>query len=722
MTEEYPFLKELNKDQLKAATTLRGPVLIQAGAGSGKTKTVIARIRNLIAHGVRPQNILAITFTNKAANELKERLPKTAKGVTASTIHSLCARILRMYPHLAPYTRAFTIIDDDDQKKIIKMAINDYVDNDALLKKKTENDRKQAIADIKQLKIKTFIKYISMAKEMDYANAPQRDKLAAFRNFAIEQNVTDYANVYQSVAQYYKQYCMNCDSMDFDDLLYNTVLLLKQNPSDLKALQNQFQYISVDEYQDTSTVQEDMINLLAQTPQENLCVVGDPNQSIYAFRGAKVTNILHFTDKHPKAKVISIMYNYRSTQNILNAANDVIKNNPTLLTDEDLTAIKPNGPKPVIIRNDDDFSEAEFIAQQIVRLHQKGADFKDIAILYRINSLSRLIEQEMVKYGIPYTIIGSLSFYQRMEIRDLIAYLRLTINPNDDLAFNRVVNTPARRIGTKTINLLQFWAKSQTPAVSNFICAEQADVIKDQNGKPLGTATIKNLKNFTSYINSFSGTGILRYNGVYDVLKQICDDFYIGYVTGLDRSDSRQDSSRLDNVAQLLSAAKTYDDAHVGETLRQKISGFIENATLGEVDNNDNQDGDQVQIMTVHASKGLEFDTVFVIGLEDEIFPSPHVGMSKTKDEAAKLLYEERRLMYVAITRAKTKLYLTYAASRLIWGQDKQSVPSQFLYEIKKDHAIYLYNQFGKLEPSNHEKVLGSSYRNAKHLFDNRMF
>lgn len=687
MNEEYQFLKDLNKDQLKAATTLHGPVLIQAGAGSGKTKTVIARIQNLIAHGVAPFHILAITFTNKAASELKDRLPANAKGVMASTIHSLCARILRMYPHLAPYTRDFTIIDDDDQKKIIKMAINDYLENDAVLRNLSKESYKERASEIKHLKLKTFISYISLSKKLDYFNTSQSEEIWQIQKFMKNNKVENYANVYAAVDKYYHRYCLNCDSMDFDDLLYNTVRLLKNNPKDLKSLQEQYQYISVDEYQDTSTVQEEMINMLANTPEENLCVVGDPNQSIYAFRGAKVTNILNFAKKHPKAKIVSIMYNYRSTQSILNAANDVINKNPTLLTDEDLTAVKPDGAKPKIIKTDNDYDEAQYVAQKIVALHKKGEAYKDIAVLYRINSLSRLIEQEMVKYGIPYTIIGSLSFYERMEIRDLIAYLRLINNSADDLAFNRIVNTPARRIGTKTINLLQVWAKAQTPNVSNFVCAENAEQIEDQNHKPLSNATIKNLKKFTDYINSFNGASLLKYNGVYDVLKQICDDFYIAYVTQLDQTDSRKDTSRLDNVAQLLSAAKTYDAQHTNETLKQRISGFIENATLGAVNKNDAGD-DQVQLMTVHASKGLEFDTVFIIGLEDEIFPSPHVSMTKDRNEAAKLMYEERRLMYVAITRAKLRLYMTYASSRLIWGQDKQSNASQFLSEIKDSHVL----------------------------------
>lgn len=677
------YLAQLNPNQLKAAQTLQGPLLIQAGAGSGKTKTLIARIHNLIDHGVPAFNILAITFTNKAALELQNRLPQNCQGVTACTIHAFCARLLRQYPHVPPFNRNFTILATDDQKKIIHLAINDYILQNKIDKAGQKN--------IKNLKDKMILPFLAFAKIADI-NA-QRD---AKQKYVLSNNITEYYDLLDSVSQYYDSYCKLHDFMDFDDLLYNTVKLLRQNPKDLDRIQTQYRYISVDEYQDTSSIQEELINLIASTPEENLCVVGDPNQSIYAFRGANVSNILNFKQKYPKAKIESIMFNYRSTQAILDAANDVIGNNPQNFTGEEhLTAVKPQGELPIIVQNTNDYAEADYVTEQIKHRIANGDKPSDIAVLYRINSLSRLIEKNLVASGIPYTVIGSLAFYDRAEIRDLMAYLRLITNHADDLAFTRIINTPNRSIGTKTVELLETWAnffKNQGKSCSLMTVAENIDQITKPTtygNKPLTPRMINIFQNFTGLINGFK---LDQPGTVYQTLKAIIDNGYLDYVQDMDTKNPEQDISRVENVNQLLNAAQEFDKDHPNLILRQALLGFIESATLGSTQDDQTNPNGQVQLMTIHAAKGLEFRTVFIIGCEHDLFPSAHVHMSNNYRENAKRLQEERRLMYVAITRAKENLYLTYCNVRNIFGQVKPSKRSQFLEEIKQKHYMFKRN------------------------------
>ena len=483
---------------------------------------------------------------------------------------------------------------------------------------------------------------------------------------------------------------------------YHIVLVLlfdqyfRQNPKDLERIQQQYRYISVDEYQDTSSIQEELINLIASTPEENLCVVGDPNQSIYAFRGAKVSNILNFKQKHPKAKIESIMFNYRSTQAILDAANDVIGNNPqNFAGEEHLTAIKPQGELPIIVQNTNDYAEADYVTEQIKQQIANGDKPSDIAVLYRINSLSRLIEKNLVASGIPYTVIGSLAFYNRAEIRDLIAYLRLITNHADDLAFTRIINTPNRSLGTKTIELLETWAnffRNQGKSCSLMTVAENIDQITrptKYGNKPLTPRMINIFQNFTGLLNGFN---LAKPGTVCQTLKTIIDNGYLDYVQDMDTKNPEQDASRVENVNQLLNAAQEFDKDHPNLILRQALLGFIESATLGSTqDDQTNPDG-QVQLMTIHAAKGLEFNTIFIIGCEHDLFPSAHVHMSNNYRENEKRLQEERRLMYVAITRAKENLYLTYCNVRNIFGQVKPSKRSQFLDEINQKHYMFKRN------------------------------
>lgn len=652
------YLAELNPDQLKAAQTLQGPVLIQAGAGSGKTKTVIARIHNLIDHGIDPEHILAITFTNKAAQELKNRLPESGHDVKASTIHAFCAFVLRRLPHLQHFDSAFMIIDSSDQKDIIRQTIEDYFINE---KPNLPEELKKQYRDLKP---KTEIEYISKAKYDAHRGSNTRDK------FLYKSQLTDFTDFYEAIYKYYTNYLLQHNAMDFDDLLYNTVKLFKEHPEDLKLAQEQYQYISVDEYQDVSDIQEELISMIANTPDQNICVVGDPNQSIYAFRGAKVQNILNFKKKYPNAKVITIMHNYRSTQSILDVANEVISHNRKAMTvNPKLDAVKSDGPKPIVVQNYNDYEESTYVITKIKERIAAGVQPNEIAILYRNNSISRLFEQDLVENNIRYNVVGALNFYERKEIKDLVAYLRLIANKQDDLSFKRIINTPSRHIGTTTINYMTDFANSCNPKPALFKVAQYADQVTRNNGKKLGPATIQSLKKFTDYIMQFD---LQQKTSIYDVLTKICQDFYLKYVTTLDEHEKSTEGTRVDNVQQLISAASEFGAQHPDITLNDALIQFLQQAVLNT--NLDANSDNKVQLMTVHSAKGLEFDTVFVVALEEQIFPSSYA----TK----KTIPEERRLFYVAITRAKRELYLTYANERSLWGRTQVAKRSRFLSDI----------------------------------------
>lgn len=662
------YLAELNPDQLKAAQTLQGPVLIQAGAGSGKTKTVIARIHNLIDHGIDPEHILAITFTNKAAQELKNRLPESGHDVKASTIHAFCAFVLRRLPHLQHFDSAFMIIDSSDQKDIIRQTIEDYFINE---KPDLPEELKKQYRDLKP---KTEIEYISKAKYDAHRGSNTRAK------FLYKSQLTDFTDFYEAIYKYYTNYLLQHNAMDFDDLLYNTVKLFKEHPEDLKLAQEQYQYISVDEYQDVSDIQEELISMLANTPDQNICVVGDPNQSIYAFRGAKVQNILNFKKKYPNAKVVTIMHNYRSTQSILDVANEVISHNRKAMTvNPELDAVKSDGPKPIVVQNYNDYEESTYVITKIKERIAAGVQPNEIAILYRNNSISRLFEQDLVENNIRYNVVGALNFYERKEIKDLVAYLRLIANKQDDLSFKRIINTPSRHIGTTTINYMTDFANSCNPKPALFKVAQYADQVTRNNGKKLGPATIQNLKKFTDYIMQFD---LQQKTSIYDVLTKICQDFYLKYVTTLDEHEKSTEGTRVDNVQQLISAASEFGAQHPDITLNDALIQFLQQAVLNT--NLDANSDDKVQLMTVHSAKGLEFDTVFVVALEEQIFPSSYA----TK----KTIPEERRLFYVAITRAKRELYLTYANERSLWGRTQVAKRSRFLSDINPADVTQVNN------------------------------
>lgn len=662
------YLAELNPDQLKAAQTLQGPVLIQAGAGSGKTKTVIARIHNLIDHGIDPEHILAITFTNKAAQELKNRLPESGHDVKASTIHAFCAFVLRRLPHLQHFDSAFMIIDSSDQKDIIRQTVEDYFINE---KPDLPEELKKQYRDLKP---KTEIEYISKAKYDAHRGSNTRDK------FLYKSQLTDFTDFYEAIYKYYTNYLLQHNAMDFDDLLYNTVKLFKEHPEDLKLAQEQYQYISVDEYQDVSDIQEELISMIANTPDQNICVVGDPNQSIYAFRGAKVQNILNFKKKYPNAKVITIMHNYRSTQSILDVANEVISHNRKAMTvNPELDAVKSDGPKPVVVQNYNDYEESTYVITKIKERIAAGVQPNEIAILYRNNSISRLFEQDLVENNIRYNVVGALNFYERKEIKDLVAYLRLIANKQDDLSFKRIINTPSRHIGTTTINYMTDFANSCNPKPALFKVAQYADQVTRTNGKKLGPATIQSLKKFTDYIMQFD---LQQKTSIYDVLTKICQDFYLKYVTTLDEHEKSTEGTRVDNVQQLISAASEFGAQHPDITLNDALIQFLQQAVLNT--NLDANSDDKVQLMTVHSAKGLEFDTIFVVALEEQIFPSSYA----TK----KTIPEERRLFYVAITRAKRELYLTYANERSLWGRTQVAKRSRFLSDINPADVTQVNN------------------------------
>lgn len=774
MQSQLPdYLQVLNDNQLEAAQTLNGPVLIQAGAGSGKTKTVIARIHNLIDHQVPAINILAITFTNKAANELKERLPESCQNVTASTIHALCVKILRSFPHLPKYTSRFSIIDTDDQRKIMRMAKDEYLNNlnaqleiaqtelshiqdlnQKYVKQKNIESLANQISLIDAYKVKELLTYLPSYKaqihELNMSDIQNHLPLSTTKSITIKLNNQDrkqnsnsrvtLTNFITYIMAYYQTYLYDHNLMDFDDLLYNTVELLTLRPDDLQILQQVYKYISVDEYQDVSDIQEQLIEMLANTPEQNLCVVGDPNQSIYAFRGAKVTNILTFAQRYPKAKIVSIMKNYRSTQQILDVANDVIDNNPAAYKIEaHLQAVKPDGDLPQIRYMNNAREEAQSIVQIMKdQMLNNQKQPKDFAVLYRLNSLSRNIESELTNNNIPYEVVGGQAFYDRAEIKDLIAYLRLIVNHGDDLAFTRIVNTPSRRIGTKTITLLDRYAKSTQPQQSIFNMALNVNQLLNDNGKPLTAKVRQSVDQFCAIINQFD---LEQPGTTYNVLKVLMDQFFAEYLTKVDATEQSKDSSRLANANQLLEAAQEFDATQPkNQKLGITLANFIELAMLNA--NPQKQaptPGGKVQLMTIHSSKGLEFDTVFIIGLENGMFPSGYAmtalrNAEKTTDEpilinklspeeqqrrqqyinsikqsAKKLLEEERRLMYVALTRAKTHLYLYSVKQRMMWGHPQNNQPSLFLHEIKKDHCTIIRS---KKPQNNYHNYYGNYYSN----------
>lgn len=628
----------LNEMQRRAVLQTEGPVLILAGAGSGKTRVITNRIAYLIEEcGVNPWNIMAITFTNKAAGEMRERVDDMvgfgSESIWVSTFHSSCVKILRRYIDRLGYENSFTIYDTDDQKSVMKDVC------------------KKLQIDTKNLKEKTILGYISSAK----------NEMISPAKFATE-NATDYHM--SKVAMAYKEYqetLKKSNALDFDDLLVLTVELFEQCPDVLDYYQERFKYIMVDEYQDTNTVQFRLISLLADK-YKNLCVVGDDDQSIYKFRGANIRNILDFERVFPETTVIKLEQNYRSTGNILDAANEVIKNNfgrksKSLWTD------KEEGELLTLKTFDNGFEEAEYIARDIRQGVSSGEfSYSDHACLYRTNAQSRLIEEKLIQNNVPYKLIGGVNFYQRKEVKDMLAYLKTIDNGRDDVAVKRIINVPKRGIGATSLNRVEDYAASND--LTFFEALMDCERIPG-----LGKAVTK-INEFVNFIRVQRSK--LGYNSLKEILESIMNG--TGYIEELKTENTEESLARVENVEELLSKVVTYEES----TDEPTLAGFLEEvALIADIDNLESG-SDYVVLMTIHSAKGLEFPKVYLPGMEDGLFPS---YMCINSDDPTDI-EEERRLAYVAITRAMKKLTMTCARARMLRGETQYNKMSRFIKEI----------------------------------------
>lgn len=646
----FDYLQELNKAQREAVLRTEGPALVIAGAGSGKTRVLTYRIANLLKQGARPSSILSLTFTNKAAREMKERISKVAGENTArylwmGTFHSIFARILRYEHETLGYPSNFTIYDSADSKSLIKTIIKSLQLTDKVYKPGVVSSR------------------ISMAKNNlitpnVYANSPE------IRN-------VDKTMRMPAIAQIYKEYAKRCKlsgAMDFDDLLLKTNLLFRDHPEVLKKYQERFGYVLVDEYQDTNYSQYLIIKKLA-AGHKNICVVGDDAQSIYSFRGARIENILNFKSDYPDHKIFKLEQNYRSSQTIVNAANSIIAQNKKQIPKNVFSEKEVGKPIKVISAltdNEEGFLVAQEISQSQLRDHY---EFQDFAILYRTNAQSRIFEESLRKRNIPYKIYGGLSFYARKEIKDLLSYFRMTINPADNEALKRIINYPARGIGATTLTKLETAAVNQETSIWKIITD-----LPTINHANLNRGTAAKILNFIGIIQRFST--IAEENEAFDTAKTIAEQ--TGILKELYTDKSPEGLSRHENIQELLNGIQEFsiNAKELGEP--DKLENYLEDvALLTDQDNDKDEDKNKVTLMTVHSAKGLEFKNVFVVGLEENLFPSNQSG-----DKKPEALEEERRLFYVAITRAEDNVCLSFANQRYKWGNLDFCNPSRFLEEV----------------------------------------
>lgn len=635
---------KLNEPQREAVYHTDGPLLILAGAGSGKTRVLTHRIAYLIGErGVDAWNILAITFTNKAAEEMRQRVDNLvgfgAESVWVSTFHSACVRILRRFIDRLGYENHFTIYDTDDQKTLIK-----------------EVCRKVDV-DTKVFKERSLLSAISSAK--NEMILPDEFELNAGGDFA----KMKIAKVYR---EYEAQMRAN-NALDFDDLLVKTVQLLQTQPDVLESYQERFRYIMVDEYQDTNTVQFQLVSLLAGK-YKNLCVVGDDDQSIYKFRGANIRNILDFEHEFPDAKVIKLEQNYRSTGNILNAANSVIANNRGR-KEKSLWTENGEGELIRLRQFDTAFDEADFIGEDIKNAVRQGGSYNDSAVLYRTNAQSRLLEEKFIAMNIPYKIVGGVNFYARREIKDLLAYLKTIDNGRDDVAVRRIINVPKRGIGLTTINRIQ---ESATERGIGFYEALLAPELIAGVGR---SAT--KLDSFAALIEYFKT--LEEEMNITDLLQEVIEK--TGYIESLENEDKEEAKTRKENIDELISKAATYEESCQDKDEKATLSGFLEEVALvADIDSLD-EDQEYVVLMTLHSAKGLEFPRVYLAGMEDGLFPGYMSINAGDREE----LEEERRLCYVGITRAEQELTLTSARRRMVHGETQYNPMSRFVKEIPRE-------------------------------------
>ena len=637
LKQQFSFMNQM---QQQAVFATEGPLLILAGAGSGKTTVLVNRISYILRSGLcRPWNILAITFTNKAAGELKERIcntvPEGGADIWAATFHSTCARILRRYGDRLGYSSHFTVYATDDQKRLVKEIM------------------KQLQIDEKQLPVRSVLSDISKAK--DKMLTPEQMK----KDAEYDSRKVFVAKIYEI----YQSRLKTADAMDFDDLLCKAVELFEQEPEILGFYQNQFKYIMVDEYQDTNKVQYKFVSMLAQK-YGNICVVGDDDQSIYKFRGATIENILSFEKTFSRARVIRLEQNYRSTQNILDAANGVISNN-TIRKGKTLWTENPKGEKINIHTCDSERDEAAFVTKTIMDGVANGRKYSDFAILYRTNAQSNAIEQSLSRSGIPHRIIGGHRFYDREEIRDMVAYLQVINNPHDDIRLSRIINVPKRSIGARTVAVAAEIASGLGESIYT--------VIKDADAYPQLSRAASKLREFVRLIDGLieaEASGDYSLAELYNLIIE-----HTGYENYL-RVEKENADVRIENIEELSSNIIKFEEDYGDEA---DLSNFLEEISLmTDIDNYD-ADADTCVMMTLHSAKGLEFPVVFITGMEDGLFPS-NASISNPEE-----INEERRLAYVGITRAKEKLYLTKTKYRMLFGSTTYNKDSRFLGEIPSE-------------------------------------
>ncbi|WP_300361561.1 ATP-dependent helicase [Fusobacterium sp.] len=631
-------LDELNEQQRKAGEKIEGPLLILAGAGSGKTRTITYRIAHMILErGISPYSILAVTFTNKAAKEMKERVEnlvgEDGRKVLLSTFHSFGLKLLRIYCSKIGYNPNFTIYDTDDQKRIIKPIMKKLVIKDKDL---TEGKVASIISKVKEDGISPD----------DYLSQNRYDG-----------NAVVIAEVYKK----YEQELRANNGMDFADILINTNKLL-ENQEILEKVQEKFKYIMVDEYQDTNNIQYQIINKIAQK-YKNICVVGDENQSIYGFRGANIKNILDFEKDYKEATVIKLEENYRSTKVILEAANSVIKNNKSS-KEKNLWTRKATGNRIVLNHSDDGRQEVNFVINEIKKLKKDGKRYNDFTILYRTNSQSRLFEEGLLRENIPYKIFGGMQFYQRAEIKDIIGYLSVINNQMDGINLDRIINVPKRKIGDKTVEKIKNYSEE-----NNITYYEGLKSIENIEG--IGKTTVEKIKEFTKIIDTLTEESQeLPVSEVFNSLLEMIN--YKGYLEG----NYEDYESRIENIEELKTSIVELEKIVDNLSLRE----YLENVSLVSATDDLDEEKEYVKLMTIHNSKGLEFPVVFLVGMEDEVFPNT---LKVILDE--KELEEERRVCYVAITRAEERLFISWAGFRYIYGKESFRTPSRFINEISQD-------------------------------------
>ena len=663
----------LNEEQYNAVVCTEGPVLVSAGAGSGKTRLLTYRIAYLITECKVPaQKILAITFTNKAANEMKERIQKIAPDgelVTVSTFHSFCARMLRSYSSFIPnYKENFTIYSENDTSKLMKDIFKQMNITDENIK----DEFKHNISILKNdnISIEEYVKI-----------------------FKYDRNIVDFEKFYRT----YQSELVKNNAMDFDDLLINFYNLISTNQDVLKSIQNKYTYFSVDEFQDTNQIQYDIVKLLAQKTR-NILIVGDEDQSIYGWRGANIDNIFNFTKDFPEAKIFKLEQNYRSTKKILDRANLIIKNNRNRL-EKKLYTDNEEGTDVFYYQAMSETDEADFVVQSIIRSHNDGVPYNEMAILMRLNALSRTFEEKMLNYNIPHVMYNGFKFFERAEIKSVLAYLTAIVNPSDDISFARIINFPKRGIGETSVEkLLEISAKDRIPL---------KEVVMNYEKEILSTPLKDKLKDLKALFLDLQEN--IDKLGMYEFFTYMLEKTNILKSFDL---ENEQDYERYLNVGSLVNSVREFEEVNQGAT----IVDYLQSVTLSSA--MDSDDGKGVVIATVHGAKGLEFDNVYIVGCEEKIFP---ISRNDSED-----IEEERRLMYVAITRAKKNLVLTSSSSRYLYGRREYSVKSRFLYEldivadrqINSSQTSYnnynIFNSYSKNNKLNNYNKTGGNMNNLE--------